>query len=472
MMPEVAEGGYGLTAGQPCMYQIDEDDWMEDMKARSYKDRTYYGHRYTVPLEVAKDILDKKLTATEYSDIQGGIEKMWTLSAGTNRKEDIEDFVDLWELHLCRKGIILTVRDDNGLPGSRKKDILRVRKYVGPKMGNCLSLGFGTVSGNLRSLSPCMILLPLHLAANRSYYKVIDTADNYKEILAVRGGAMASDGKAITQANHMSVVSCDDPAAAKPARFNLPPAELQLFVQDLRSAFDFMGGGLATLGGRGAMTGTVGQEKILNQNAGSGLGDMQATTVSFMSRAFKILNWYLWYHPTNQYPSRKMIPGLNESFSRVLHPYNEELPSHQALMDVGALMRQGPMPRIKVDPYSLIHMTPMEKSQFITQVMAEMAPYAAIAAQQGVYVDFPEVLKLKAVLGDIPELNKTFKFQGKPESEEGGGEKSGLNKEVSAKPAATERTYNRISSGGSQRDQNADMQRQLMSASANGNGQM
>lgn len=475
LMPEVAEAGYGLEANQPHFCHVHEEDWVEDMKARSAKDRTYYGHKYSVPLEVARDILDKDLHATEPSDYQRGLQKIWTLSAGTNRREDIEDFVDLWEVHLVRKGLVVTLKDDNGLPGNTKKHVLRVRKYIGPRGGNCLTLGYNTVSGNLRHLSPCMILLPLHLAANRSYRKCIDTADNYKAVAPIRGGAMSADGKAIKEANHMEMVACDNPGEVKEVRFNLPPAELQLFVTDLRSAFDFMAGGLATLGGRSPMAGTATQEKILANNAGAGVADMAATTTKFMSDAFKILNWYLWYHPTNEYQSRKQVPGTNEFFSRTLHPYNDELPSHRALVDAQALMRRGPMPRIKVDPYSLVHMTPQEKSQFVTQVMAEAAPYAAIMAGQGVYPDMAEWMDLKSIFGDIPELRKVWKFRGKPAPEgdqnaQGqGGEPPGLNKEISAKPAQTERTYNRISSGGGQRDQAAQMRTQLM-ASMNGEG--
>ncbi len=470
-MPETAVSGYDMEVGQPYIYHIDDDDWIEDMRAKSSKDRTYYGHKYRVPLEVARDIFDKKIHASDPSDSIRGIDKVFTVGAGNTHRDEIEDYVDLWEIHYIRKGLIFTLLDDGGLPGDSKKHLLRVRKYIGPKSGNCLSLAYGIVPGNIRGHSPCMKLLPLHLAANRSYRKLIDTADNYKEVLAVRGGAMSGDGKAIKEAKHMEIINSDNPQDARPLKFNAPPPELGLFVQDLRSAFDFMGGGLATLGGRNQMANTATQEKILNANAGSGLQDMQSTTTTFIARSVRIMNWYLWYHPTNQYPSKKKIPGLEETFSRVLYPYNDQLPSHKILLEAHELMRKGPMPRIKVDPYSLSHMTPGEKNQFVTMILAEMAPYAALLAEQGVYVNWSEVLKLKAILGDEPLVNKMFKFQGNPQQmvegqpDEGGQEGPGLNKDISVKPAQTERTYNRISSGGAGQ-QKADMQNQWMSLAA------
>lgn len=471
MPPEVAEGGYGYEAGQPYLCSIDEDDWVCDMEARNYKDITYWGYRYFIPLEVAQDILDKKLHATDPEDHnEDGGDKMWKIGAGLSRRDRIEDFVELWCIHLKRKGLVLTLRSVDGLPGTTKKDVLRVRKYIGPKWGNIINLGFGTVSGNLRPLSPIMTMMPLHLAANRSYRKLIETADNYKSILPVRGGAMGKDGKAIKQAGHMEIINCDAPQEVNEKRFNLPPPELQLFVQDLRAAFDVIGGGIKAMSGGGPSAPTATQEKIVQGNAQGSVSDLADTTRAFIGKVVRTLDWYLWYHPTNVYKTVKKIPGYELPIQRELHPYNDELPSHQALIDAQALMREGPMPRIRVDPYSLTHMSPAERSQFVTQIMAEAAPYAAIMAQQGFFPDFSEWLGLKAKFGDEPAIKKLFSFKGapQPQGEEGGGDAAGLNKEVSGKPAETTRNYTRQSSANPQAQAQSQMQNQLMSMSANG----
>lgn len=472
MPPEVAEAGYDVEAGQPYLCEIEEDDWACDMEARSYQDATYYAYKYYVPLEVAQDILDSKLHPDDASDYdEGGIPRMFTIGAGLARRDRIEDFVELWCVHLKRRGLILTMRSVDGLPGSSKKDVLRVRKYLGPKGGNILSLGYGTVPGNLRPLSPVMGFMPLHLAINRGYRKLVDTADNFKSVLPVRGGAMSKDGKAMKNASHMEIVNCDNPAEIGEKRFNLPPAELQLFVQDMRTAFDYIGGGLAALGGRAPSAPTATQEKIISGNAQAGVNDMVDTTRTFICDGVRVLNWYLWYHPTNVYKTIKQIPGQDRDFiQRRLYPYNDELPSHQALIDAQSLMRKGPMPRIRVDMYSLIHMTPQERSQFLTSIFAEMAPYAGIMGQQGYFPDFGVYLDLKAKFGDEPMVKKLYQFQGKPEQPEGEGGGAGLNKEISVKPAETTRNYTRHSAGGGNQQAN-DMRSQLMSAvSANGQG--
>lgn len=469
--PEVAEAGYNMEAGQPYICPIHQEDWVCDMEARRFAQCDYYAYKYYVPKEVAADILDKKIHTNDPSVYdETGVPKMFTIGAGANSRQRIEDYVELWSVCLKRKNLKLTIRSVDGLPGTSKKDILRVREYLGPKWGNVIRLGYGTVPGNLRYYSPVMGIMPLHLAANRSYRKLIETADNYKEVLPVRGGSAGKDGKAIKDSMHMQIINADNPNDIQPKRFNLPPAELQLFVDDLRSAFDYIGGGISALGGRGVSAPTATQEKIVTGNAMAGVSDMAAITTSFVARVYKTLGWYLWYHPRNVYDTVKKVDGLDKKqIQRKLYPFNDELPGHQDLIDAEALMREGPMPRYRVDPFSIQHLSPAERNAFIDAVMATTAPYAAIMAQQGYFPDFGEWLKLKAKFGDEPAIAKIWKFQGAPQQAEGEGEQSGLNKEISVKPAETTRNYTRQSSGGSANQQANDRRSALMSAmSTNG----
>lgn len=473
--PELAEAAYGSEAGQPGIYLIDEDDWVCDMRARNEREWSYCGHRYRIPLEVARDIFRKKwLSRSDPSDHgEDGIEKLFTVGSGFRaNKDEIEDYIDLWEIHVKgRFDVVLTLLDEDGYPAATKKGLLRVQKYLGPKGGNIFSLGYGTVPGNLRPVSPIMQLMPLHLAVNRSYRKLIDTADNFKVILPVRGGSMSSEGKAIQSAKHMELVACDNPGDVQEVAFNRPSPELQLFCTDMRNAFNFFGGGLATLGGRDVSAPTATQEKIVNANANANVGDLQGSTIAFVSRAIRCLNWYLWNHPENVYTTQKLIPGTqNEYLKRQLHPANDELPSYQDLVDSHELMRSGPMPRIKVDPFSLQHLSPAEKDQFISQTIQEFAPFASIMASQGVTLDVAAALKLKARYRDEPDLLKVFKDQGPPAPPSEGGDESSatLDKDHAMMPAETTRNYNRISTAGGAQEQAADQQKQLMSASANG----
>lgn len=470
--PELAEASYGGEAGQPGIYLIDEDDWVCDMRARNEREWAYCGHKYRIPLAVAKSIFRKRsLTASNSRDRQeDGLESIFTVGAGNRgNKDEIEDYIDLWEIHVKgRHNIVLTLLDEDGIPAATKKGLLRVQRYLGPRGGNIFSLGYGTVPGNLRPVSPVMHLLPLHLAVNRSYRKLIDTADNYKAVVPVRGGSAGGEGRAIQKAGHMDMINSDTPQDVREVVFNRPSPELQMFVENLRASFNYVGGGLATLGGRGVEAPTATQEKIVASNAQGNVSDLQGTTIAFVGRAIRCLSWYLWYHPENTYTTTKEIPGSPRGFiKRELHPYNDELPSHKDLVEAQALMREGIMPRIKVDPFSMAHASPEQKDQFISATIQEFAPFASIMASQGITLDVAEALKLKAKYRDEPDLLKVFKDEGPPEPAEGEGGPEGatLTKDVAMKPAETTRNYNRISTAGGQQEQTADRMKQLMASS-------
>jgi hypothetical protein len=131
-------------------------------------------------------------------------------------------------------------------------------------------------------------------------------------------------------------------------------------------------------------------------------------------------------------------------------------------------MREGPLPRMKVDPFSLQHLSPAEKSQLVSAILAEFAPFASIMASQGVTLDVAEALKLKARYHDEPDVLKVFKDQGPPEPQGEGGEGATLDKDRAMQPAKTERTYNRISTAGGEREQGADRMKAMMAAATEG----
>lgn len=476
-MPELAEAAYGSEAGQPGVYTIDEDDWVCDTRARCEREWSYCGHSYRIPLKVAKDIFRKRnLTASEPTDHNrdDGLEKIFTVGAGLRaNKDELEDHVELWEIHVKgRFDVVLTLLDHDGIPSPDRKGLLRVRRYLGPKGGNVYSLGYGTVPGNLRPVSPVMGLMPLHLAINRSYRKLIDTADNFKAVPVVRSGSTGGDGKALKNARHMEMIATDNPADVGEVVFNRPSAELERFTAGMMAAFDQIGGGLRALSGAGVSAPTATQEKLVGMRASAGVGDLQDTTVAWVGRAVRGLCWYLWNHPENVYTTSKKLPGLADTMMRQLHPDNDELPNHPDVVASGGLRREGPLPRIKVDPFSLQHLGPTEKSQLVSAILAEFAPYGSIMASQGVVIDVAEALKLKAKYHDEPDLLKVFKDQGPPEPAvgEAAGEGATLDKDQPMRPAQTERTYNRISTAGGEREQTADRMKELMAASADGGG--
>jgi hypothetical protein len=466
-----------VSVGEPLASVVDLDDWVCDLYARDPSEFSYCGHRYRVPLDVAKKLYRRgrgeELHPSSRGDTNAeGDFRVNVIGRGTRgSSQEFEEYVDLWEIYLPRHRLVVTLLDDGGLPadGVRVKP-LRVQKWIGPYCGPYHLLGFGVVPGNVMPKSPVMDLMDLHLAVNRTYRKLVDEVDRYKSVLPVRGAAMDDAGR-IKQANDGDIIQCDNASEAKEVAYGGPAQILQLFVQDLMQKAEYIGGNMALLGGRAPQSRTAAQDKMLNENAGAGVADMQGTVVSGVASVMKAFCWYGWHHPTKTYDTSRGIPGTDYSISRKLHPFDPTSENFLNLSAQGATMRQGPLPNLKVDPYSLAHTTPQQRSQFLTSVVAEMTPLMQLLQSQGVQFDINAYLDLKAKYGDEPDVQKVFKYA-EPMGEDATNAPSGSDSGIGPRsPAMNGGTYTRVSVGQNSPAAKAnDLRTQLMAAGQNGKG--
>lgn len=444
---DAALSGWDEEAGQPFMDCIDPDDWFGDMSARMFHRMAYAGHKYRLPVRLANAVYLKgkadKLEASDPTDYNyGGDEKIDTIGRTSGHREEHEDHCDLWQVYLARYKLILTLRDAGGIPDSTK-DPVEIKRWIGPYCGPYHYLSLGTLlPGNLIPVAPAMKLIDLHRAYNNAYRKLLWQTRNYKKLLPYSGGN-ADDVKRMKDEPNGGTFQCDRPELLKEVEVNVPSQALLTSADHIKSMFDFVGGNLELLGGRAKQSGTLGQDKLLNENAGAGVANMQDQTFSFVQETMGEtgLLWYCWYHPNKVMKSKispPSTPGL--SFTRAVHP-------HQ---------RRGPMPQSKLDPYSLARQTPQQRLAFIEQVLTVTAPMAALMQSQGVVPNMDELLKIFAKYGDEPDLSKIFQVSQPPPPTQGGdgGGPPGM-------PASTKRTYERISSGGGPAQQQADMTRNI-----------
>ena len=463
-----------VLVGEPLCSVVSLDDFIVDLHAREASEVSFIGHRYRVPLDVANKLFktakDDKLHASDSDDLNSeGDMRANVIGRGDGGSlKQYKDYVDLWEIYLPLDGqIIVTLRDDGGLPGDEKSGKpLRVQKWVGPYCGPYHLLGFGLVPDNLMPKSPTMDLIDLHMATNRTYRKLVEQVDRFKSLLPVRGAAM-DEGNRVKQASDGDIIQADNAGDMKEVAFGGPSQLLQLFVQDLQSKFDFVGGNLALLGGRGPQSRTASQDKMLNENASTGVADMQGTVVAGVSDVMKAVCWFHWMHPQKVMRTSKQIPGTDDSIPRNLHPYNPDAENFPSLVAQGATMRRGPMPNLRVDPYSLTHKTPQERLGFFTSTLTQLTPYLQSMQQQNIMVDFNALLEILSKLGDEPELKKVFKYQEPVTPDQETPPADG----AAGKSPVSDRTYTRVSVGqGSQAAQGQSMMAQLMKGAANSNG--
>ncbi len=463
---------WNLMAGHPFADTIDLDDFVYDVHARDFTQAAFMGHRVRVPLDIVKDSklynkARKNLQPTpdhiynEFGDQRVGVLGRSTLSGND---QEMEDMVDLWEVYLPRHRVILTFADDSmdgatAMSDDDNDEGLRSQKWFGPDGGPYHMLGFGIVPGNAMPKSPMQDLLGLHLAANNIYRKIVRTTERIKEITLVRSGADA-DGERVRSTDDGGMCAVDDPQSVVSVTYGGQALQTLIMTATLfKDLFSYLAGNLELLGGRGAQSKTATQDKMLNENAGAGISDMQAQTTDGVSGVLSALCWYWWKDPISVQRTKYQASDTVE-IERHVYPANHSDP--KALKRVGAYEDLD----IAVDPYSMKHATPESRMQGIMQFLQTIyIPMAQQAQQAGVALDFNELAQMFAKMMDQPDLNKILTIQDPPAEggSAGGGDTPGM-------PQETTRNYNRVSMPGrTEQGNNMDLINRGMGHNMGGN---
>lgn len=464
---------WDIPAGTPYAERVDLDDFVFDTHARDFREASYIGHRYRVPLASVKDNkrfkpkVREHLHESEDSPYnREGDERVTGMQRTTKTSVEFEAMVDLWEIYLPRHRVICVIPDDqvNGAAshegGAFDDSVLEVKDWVGPPCGPYHFLSFGVVPGNAMPKSPLQDLIDLHTVTNELYLKLMRQGERQKDILTVQGQA-DEDGNRIMQANDGDIIRLDNPDRTKIASFGGPNQNnLQLAIH-LKDVFSYMAGNLDAMGGLSPQAKTLGQDRMLAESASRTVADMQETTACFVSKALGALGWYWWHDPFRVMRTEHTVLGLPESsITREVYPMPRE-----GQRQPGKLYRDGSWDELelKVDPYSLQYQTPSQRLQAIMGLFERIvAPMAALLQQQGIVPDMSKLLQIIAKYGDLPEIVDILTVQeppAQPQPGGGGGEEPGM-------PAHTSREYTRHSSSGGA----AGRENELMSMAAGGEG--
>lgn len=435
---DAARLSWGITAGEPTVTCVDFDDLVFDVAARDLAEVTFIGHRYRCPLDVAKKWYGSKakdlVGEDEKTYNEDGDDRIATILKGSYTAEEFEDHVDLWEIYLPRHGIVCTLSDqDVQGQASSESDVqaLWEQNWVGPYWGPYIPLIFGRIPGVAWGKGPMTDLFELHLDTNNVHRKVNKTLRNIKEVTVFKR-EQSQDADELRKADHLSFVPMDRPEDVRPI------VSGGQFVQGLltaaetyRGLFDFLAGNLALLGGRQAQSKTATQDKILNANAGAGIGFMHGCVQSTMSRVGQSLLWYAHRHPELVMKTFQKIPGT-KGITRTLYPAGDERGRNRGF--------ELPADAVRLDPYSIRYRTPEERLAGISQVVDKLVPITPILQQQGIVMDANFLVETFAELMDEPRLSQLFKTRPVPGAEQGGATEPPHGKTL---PSQTERTYTR-----------------------------
>jgi hypothetical protein len=451
---DASVAAWQLEAGQPFAECVDLDDFVFDIHARAFEEVGYIGHRYRVRLDVVRDDprysrARKDLSASPDNQFntEGDLRISVLQRAFWSSQEENADYVDLWEIYDPYRKLVYTLADASVGPEESqymgKSEPLLVQRWLGPTCGPYHMLGFGVVPGNAMPKAPIQNLYYLHTSINNICRKLIRQAQRQKTVLPIRG---------LNTEDYDRLASSSD---GEPFRYDgdTPPTEVSYGGPDpknftlmmaLIEQFNLLAGNLETMGGLAPQSKTLGQDKLLNENSSATLASLQETAVGHASSVLKALCWYWWNHPTKVMTTTFHPPGLPEheivrTLHPAMHPDPNELKRTARLADMD----------IKVDPYSLQAQTPQTRVQtIISLVQGVITPMMPIMMQQGIQFDMNEFLMLVSKYYDQPDLPQICKIAAPPTQDSSGGVGGMGGQETPKMPQQTERTYNRVSSGG------------------------
>lgn len=439
---DAATRGWGIAAGKPYAETVSLDDFVFDPHAKDFRDVTFIGHRYRVPLDVVKDSkiygkMRKKLEPTYDNpyNLEGDERtKIFGQTYYASQDREFEDHIDLWEVYLPRHKVILTLPHDyisSWSAGNYAEDALRVQKWLGPSWGPYSILSMGTVPDNAMPKSPIQDLMDMHMLVNNCYRKLGRQSQREKEVIMVGQGRM-EDGKRLAESSDGEIIQVNDPEKIVPTNFGGPNQSIFLIAQHFKDIFSWMGGNLDMMGGLSPQSKTLGQDQLLAQGATAGVADLGATTIKHTQKVLRSLCWYWWHDPMQVMTTNYTRPGMPDySIVRRVLPQMRQMVPYENL-------------DIRIDPYSMQPATPQSQAAALDQIVTQVIiPLLPLVQQQNISFDMNNYLTLRAKLMDMPHMNEILTTFEPPQMDT----ESSQAPQGPGMPAQTTRNYVRTSQG-------------------------
>lgn len=419
---------------------ISADDYFFDMTAKSRDKIQYEGNDYWLPIDEAKAMAINPV----------GVKADEHTVVGENGEDRAEGITQNHGGDVYADKVWLR---DVWLPGTRQVvtysvtsgDLIRIIDWDGPECGPYHHLGFSDVPGNILNLPPVALWIDLHELGNNIFRKLGRQANSKKTVAAFQGGndddvnalKAAADGEGIRY-------NGAKPESITVGGIDAPTLAFYIQVKDL---FTYFAGNLDALGGLGALSDTVGQDKMMSEAASTRLNQMAERTIDFAKGIFKSLAWYEWTNPVSERMIQKEVKGTSIVLERKWSPATMK----------GRFLDYN----FDIDVYSMQDDSPSTKMQKIGSAIERFViPMLPLMQEQGARIDFGKLINTIAHFGNIPELNDLVQFADPIEDTAPKGDPKARHEK--SLPNNTHRTYERINRPGATRAGKDDVMARLL----------
>jgi len=384
----------GFCDVKPFAARVDLDNWVQDMGAADRAHMQFMGDFYRVPLkEVQQDErfdkdMREKLTAVPYCPVDNfGIPKVQNLTrrgSGIVNYNDLHDQTNLLDVWLPQEKVLYTT--DFGLALDKP---LRELDWNGPEHGPYHFLEYVRVPNNPFPVPPVMTVSDLSRVANELYYKVVQQGLRQKTITAY-DGTNEADAQRIKNAKDGEVVHVNNMRGIQEAKLGGPTQEVGIVADDVMKKFNFFGGNPDLLSGSAKPSPTATQDTMFQEASSQMLASQQDQVYACTRGVLEDIAWYVMDDPDPQYT-------IFDAVLKGIDPIPQEV-SKEDLR--GSWINY----TFDIVPYSMAHMTPGQRLNSVQQFLGAFAPFAQMAAAQGVTLDVKQLAEIWANNRNLPEI--------------------------------------------------------------------
>ncbi|HUW30973.1 MAG TPA: hypothetical protein VM223_05120, partial [Planctomycetota bacterium] len=267
-----------LDVGKPWAARISPDDAILDMAVKDIREMRFCGDRYRVPYwkiterdDFSQKVVRRVSPTSKYGSEEGS-DRAQEIAAGLAVDDDeLEPMVWLEDVYLPGTRELVTFAGDNtDLPP------LKVSRGEPDCRGPYKYLGLGFVPDNIIPSTPAQQLKALHDLTNRLYRKLSAQASRQKTTFAFPPGS-GDDAERHKKSVDGEYWMCRDPKSV--VAVTTPGAEgnTHAFFLASQEVYNIQSGNERAIGGLGTAADTLGQEEILQAQAGGRILHMKSS---------------------------------------------------------------------------------------------------------------------------------------------------------------------------------------------------
>ena len=401
--------GFLHDAEQPFCDPVLLENFAYDTNAKRWEQIDWCGDRYRLPLDdlLNNPMWDQAVVATmdtkesrqdedlRQSPGEESVQRMGVRDSAF--RDDLRQYVTVWDIWLPREGLLITIPDGKGQP-------LRVVEWEGPENGPYHLLCFDPIPGNIMPVSPGGHLESLAKLLNRAIRKLGNQLDRQKTNPTITpAAANAGDDKTIKDCQDGDVLQLMDPKNTGEIRSGGIDQQSYAFTQGLISLFSWLGGNLDSLGGLASNADTASQQEMELSGANGLMDELSDKFMGFLQRVTPDLAWYIYSDPVG---TRKLVKRLEGTDWEVPVNWGPERRTRDFFEF-----------EFEVDPFSIHVKTPDQRLRMIMDLIPramQIAQAKMLFAQVGDELDTEAMWRLITRYTGLTELSELIRSSGQP----------------------------------------------------------